>query len=122
MYGSVSWMHRHTHEAAREIVAMATDLKNNQPDSEPARRIVAQAGRELLQAMNSDIPFVISNGHFVDRMKELYFEDLERFWILQGLYWGRNYDNQAVRCRLEYLEMTNPIFPELDPFQFVYGA
>ena len=122
MYGSVSWMHRHTHEAAREMVAMATDLLSNRPDDQIARRIAAQAARELLQAMNSDIPFVISNGHFVDRMKELYLEDLERFWILQGLYWGRNYEDQAVRCRLEHLEMTNPIFPGIDPGCFVFGG
>ncbi len=121
MYGSVSWMHRHTHEAAREIVAMATDLAQNQPENQIAKRIVAQAGRELLQAMNSDIPFVISNGHFVDRMKELFLEDLQRFWILQGLYWGKNYENPAVQCRLNNLEMTNPIFPEIDPFQFRFG-
>ena len=118
MYGSVSWMYRHSHEAIRELVAMASHWKNKEPDNETARRIVAQAAREVLQSMNSDIPFVISNGHFVDRMKEYFFEDLERFWILAAIFWDKNRNSTTNECRLKKLEMTNPIFPELDPEVF----
>ncbi|GEM_PF-81772 len=121
MYGSVSWMHRHTHEAVRELVAMSSHLRDKEPGDEVARRIVAQAGRELLQSMNSDIPFVISNGHFVDRMKEYYFEDLERFWNLVSLFWSKERKDRSGLCRLEHLEMTNPIFPSIDPEVFAFG-
>ncbi len=122
MYGSVSWMHRHTHEAVRELVAMASDMRDQARQDEIARRIVAQAGREVLQAMNSDIPFVISNGHFVDRMKEYYFEDLERFWLLASIYWDKDRKSQSNQCRVRNLEMTNPIFPAIDPEIFAFGA
>ncbi len=122
MYGSVSWMHRHTHEAVRELVAMASHMRDHEKDDETARRIVSQAGREVLQSMNSDIPFVISNGHFVDRMKESYFEDLERFWILASIYWDKDRNSPSNLCRLENLEMTNPIFPRIDPEVFAFGG
>lgn len=119
MYGSVSWMYRHSHEAIRELVAMACHWKEKALGDDIARRIVAQAGREVLQSMNSDIPFVISNGHFVDRMKEYFFEDLERFWILASIFWDKDRNSPSNVCRLENLEMTNPIFPTLDPEVFV---
>ncbi len=120
MYGSVSWMHRHTHEAIGELAAMARDLSANRQSDPVASRIVTQAMREVLQSMNSDVPFVISNGHFVDRMKELFFEDLERFWRLVNIYWT-GFDEQGGKwtdgalCQLRRLELENPIFPEADP-------
>ncbi len=119
MYGSVSWMYRHSHEAIRELAAMAAHWKERAHDDATARRIVAQAGREVLQSMNSDIPFVISNGHFVDRMKEYFFEDLERFWILASIFWDEHRDSETNLCRLGNIERTNPIFPEIDPDVFV---
>ncbi len=119
LYGSVSWMYRHCHEAIRELRAMASDLKAHRHGNQVAYRIVRQAAREVLQAMNSDIPFVISNGHFVDRMKEFFFWNLERFWVLAGLYWDMDDKSDLTECRLQGLEMENPIFPELDPFVFV---
>jgi len=117
MYGSVAWMYRHSHAAIRELVAMATHLRDRRSDNALYMRIVAQASREVLQAMNSDVPFVISNGHFVDRMKELFLKDLENFWILAGLYWHGG-DNERTRCRLGRMEMENPIFPDIDPIVF----
>jgi len=118
IYGSVSWMYKHSHEAIRELRAMASDLKTNRQGDQLAKRIVSQAAREVLQAMNSDIPFVISNGHFVDRMKEFFFEDLERFWILASLYWNVGDRPDLTACRLQRLEMENPIFSEIDPCAF----
>ena len=119
MYGSISWMYRHSHEAIRELQAMASDLKANRRKDHLANRIVKQAAREVLQSMNSDIPFVISNGHFVDRMKEFFLEDLEKFWILADLYRNGNDRPDLTKCRLQKIEMENPIFPDLDPFAFV---
>ena len=121
MYGSVSWMYRHTHEAIRELVAIGTEIRNNRRNDSFATRAGAQAAREVLQAMNSDIPFVISNGHFVDRMKELYLQDLERFWIAANLFWHGG-DNEAANCRLKDLEAQNTIFPGINPEVFAIGA
>jgi 1,4-alpha-glucan branching enzyme len=118
IYGSVSWMYKHSHEAIRELHAMAADIKANRQEDQLAKRIVSQAAREVLQSMNSDIPFVISNGHFVDRMKEFFFEDLERFWILASLYWKGGKMPGLTACRLQRLEMENPIFSKIDPFAF----
>jgi hypothetical protein len=51
-------------------------------------------------------------------MKEFFFEDLERFWILTGLYWNSGDRPELTECRLQRLEMENPIFPEIDPCAF----
>jgi predicted glycosyl hydrolase (DUF1957 family) len=121
MYGSVSWMYRHTHEAIREMVAIATEIRNSRRNDEFAVRAGAQAAREVLQAMNSDIPFVISNGHFVDRMKEFYLGDLERFWIAAALFWHGGH-NETALCRLKELEAANPVFPDINPEVFAIGG
>ncbi len=113
MYGSVSWMYRHSHEAIEEMTAMMEDFRKHRHSDELCARIVKQAIREVLQSMNSDIPFVISNGHFVDRMKEFFFDDLERFWKLASLYWNDDLDPDLRSCLLRRLEMENPIFPDI---------
>ncbi len=114
IYGSVSWMYRHTHEAIEELEAMAKDLAQETRRYQLKERIVKQALREVLQAMNSDIPFVISNGHFVDLMKQFFFQYLERFWSLASLYWNNGQKSEMISCALERYERENPIFPDLD--------
>lgn len=115
MYGSVSWMYRHAHEALREFEAMVQDLKTryDEPHETVAlrKRIVKQAAREALQAMNSDIAFVISNGHFVENMKELFFNFLERFWKLHSMYWNFT-EERDLEAKLSRMELENPIFAE----------
>jgi predicted glycosyl hydrolase (DUF1957 family) len=80
-----------------------------------ALRLARQAGRELLLAQNSDVPFVISNGHFVDRMRQMTMDNLNNFWKLAGMFWraaqGEDVDPVVV-TRLEY---DHNIFPGLDP-------
>ena len=119
MYGSVSWMYRHVHEALREFEVMKRDAatrRGQEPKetSELRQRILLQATREVLQAMNSDIAFVISNGHFVDRMKEFFFNSLERFWTLHSMYWNLEHEID-LEPRLLRLELENPIFPKVGP-------
>ncbi len=119
MYGSVSWMYRHGHEAVEEMVRMANHAKGHEP-SEVGRRVLAQAAREMLLSQNSDVAFVISNGHFVDRMKEMFFTSLENFWRLSTMYWelaaGRPPDEIALRN----MEVGSPIFPEADPLLYAF--
>ncbi|WP_456431046.1 1,4-alpha-glucan branching protein domain-containing protein [Thermosulfuriphilus sp.] len=111
MYGSVSWMYRHIHEAISALRQM-----NEQADSdEYQRRILVQASREVLWAMNSDLAFVISNGHFIDRMKEFFFEALENFWWLRDLFYAHKEKGAVDEGALRLLEISRPIFPALNP-------
>ncbi|MEW6281043.1 MAG: 1,4-alpha-glucan branching protein domain-containing protein [Candidatus Eremiobacterota bacterium] len=111
MSGSTAWMYRHAHEAAEEMGRMAA----TRPPEGTRRRILRQAARQLMLAMSSDLPFVISNGHFVDRMKDLFFGALRDFWRLQEMFWdGDSVDMEFVR----HLELVNCIFPEVNPDHF----
>ena len=76
--------------------------------------VLTQAGRELMIAMSSDLPFVISNGHFVDRMKDEFFGALRNFWRLADAYERADVDLDWLRS----LEISNVIFPNLDPSWF----
>ncbi len=114
MYGHISWMYRHGHEAAGEMGKMARSGAAN----ELQNRLLCQAARQLMLAMSSDLPFVISNGHFVDRMKDLFFDALRGFWRLSSEFWqaqdGGDIDEEYLRC----LELENCLFPDLDPNWF----
>ena len=114
MYGDTSWMYRHGHEAAHTLaetvrLGVDTDLQ---------RRVLAQAARQLMVATSSDLPFVISNGHFVDRMKEQFCGNLADFYTLceefRRLKAGAEIDLQRLRS----LELENNLIPEMDPTWF----
>lgn len=110
MRGDTSWMYRHAHEAARAY----QELVEQAPQDELSQRALRQAGRQLMVAMSSDLPFVISNGHFIDRMKEQFFQSLRDFWTLhQDILQGR-VDSGLLR----QLEIENCIFPGLTPKHF----
>ena len=114
MYGDTSWMYRHSHEAAAEMGKMA----KNGYDNEIQKRLLAQAARQLALAMSSDLPFVISNGHFIDRMKGLFFDALREFWRLSNDYWRLREGADIDEDRLRSLELENCIFPDLEPKWF----
>ena len=114
MYGDTSWMYRHAHEAARKLGR----LVKSGIDSELQRRVLAQAARQLMVASSSDLPFVISNGHFVDRMKDQFCGNLRFFYELceefQRLKSGADIDLNRLRS----LELENNLMPGLDPKWF----
>ncbi len=112
MYGSVAWMYRHVHEAI-EALRVLSQKAQGKTDS-LLKRILRQASREVLWAMNSDLAFVISNGHFVDKMKGFFFEALERFWELHEMGRKRMAGEPVDESRLQELEATRPIFPEIN--------
>jgi predicted glycosyl hydrolase (DUF1957 family) len=116
MGGNVVWIYRQGHEADREMTRISRTLRTGQGAHHPvAVRLARQAGRELLLAQNSDVPFVISNGHFVDAMRQMTIDNLEHFWRLAGMFW-RAADGQNVdEVYLASLEYDHPIFPKLDP-------
>lgn len=114
LHGDTSWMYRHGHEAAAGLkVALASGV-----DSDLERRVLAQAARQLMIATSSDLPFVISNGHFVDRMKEQLTVNLKGFYELledfRRLKDGADIDLE----RLRGWELQNNLFPDLDPRWF----
>ncbi len=112
MYGSVSWMYRHIHEAIEALSLMAE--KASLKDDPLLRLILSQAGREVLWAMNSDLAFVISNGHFVDKMKEFFFEALERFWSLHEMARKRLAGERIDEGLFNKISFTRPLFQDHD--------
>ena len=114
MYGDTSWMYRHGHEAARALGQKASEGYDN----ELQRRYLAQAARQLMLAMSSDLPFVISNGHFIDRMKGQFFDALREFWRLLADYQQLREGGDVEVEFLRSLELKNCIFPELEPAWF----
>ena len=114
MQGDTSWMYRHGHEAAETL----GELAKIGAKTETEHRILAQAARQLMVATSSDLPFVISNGHFVDRMKEQFCENLRGFYDLcedlRRLKAGAEIDLKRLRS----LELENNLLPGLDPSWF----
>lgn len=104
-------MYRHVHEAAQAYEQLVESVARE----DLPQRALRQAGRQLMVAMSSDLPFVISNGHFVDRMKAQFFQCLGEFWSLhQELSQGLPIDE----ARLRRLEIENCLFPDLNPQRF----
>jgi 1,4-alpha-glucan branching enzyme len=114
MSGNTAWMYRHVHEAARAYEALVASA----PESDLPQRLLRQAGRQLMLAMSSDLPFVISNGHFVDRIKEQFFEALREFWNLHQDLRRLSLGGEADLARLRRLELETCLFPQLDPRNF----
>lgn len=114
MYGATSWMYRHSHEAAQQL----GELCRQGYDDELQRRVLAQAARQLMIATSSDLPFVISNGHFVDRMKEQLCENLRGFYALCEDYHRLRAGGDIEEDRLRSFELENCIIPNLQPEWF----
>lgn len=114
MYGDTSWMYRHGHEAAH---ALATEVRSG-IESDLQRRVLAQACRQLMVATSSDLPFVISNGHFVDRMKEQFTGNLRDMYQLLEDFRRLKSGQEIDLKRLRSLELENNLIPDLDPRWF----
>lgn len=114
MYGATSWMYRHGHEAAARLA----ELCRQGYDNELQRRLLSQAARQLMVATSSDLPFVISNGHFVDRMKEQFCGNLRGFYDLCEDFERLRQGESIDESRLRSLELENCLFPQLDPDWF----
>lgn len=118
MRGDTAWMYRHVHEAARAYEAMVALA----PEGDLAQRLLRQAGRQLMLAMSSDLPFVISNGHFVDRIKDEFFTALREFWNLHQDLRRMAHGGSPDLSRLRRLEIEVCLFPHLDPASFSHPA
>jgi predicted glycosyl hydrolase (DUF1957 family) len=114
MYGATSWMYRHGHEAASTLGRLCRQGYDN----ELQRRVLAQAARCLMVATSSDLPFVISNGHFVDRMKDQFCGNLRAFYALCEDYEQLRSGLGIDEARLRSLELENCLIPNLQPEWF----
>lgn len=114
MYGATSWMYRHGHEAAHELGRLCRQGY----EGELQRRVLAQAARQLMVATSSDLPFVISNGHFVDRMKDQFCGNLRDFYDLCEDYARLRAGGMIDEARLRSLELETCLIPNLDPGWF----
>jgi 1,4-alpha-glucan branching enzyme len=74
--------------------------------------------RFLLISQNSDHGFNMSNGHFVDRIKQLFFSDLDNFWILANMFSKYMLEGEYDEVRLRKMEREMAIFPVIDPFVY----
>ena len=113
MYGDTAWMYRHGHEAAETL----GELVREGIHSDLERRVLAQAARQLMVATSSDLPFVISNGHFVDRMKEQFCGNLRGFYDLceeyRRLRAGAEIDLKRLRLTGSKLRMVMDFKPAM---------
>ncbi len=114
MYGATSWMYRHGHEAA----SLLGRLCREGVDNDLQHRVLAQAARQLMIATSSDLPFVISNGHFVDRMKDQFCGNLRSFYALTEDYARLRRGEEIDEARLRSLELENCLIPGLQPEWF----
>jgi predicted glycosyl hydrolase (DUF1957 family) len=120
MYGSVSWMYRHMNDACSEMIKLTSWAREKEmhhaPADEPGVRILSQMARYLLLSQNSDHGFNMSNGHFVDRIKDMFSDDLKNFWILANMFVKYMHEGDYDEIQLRKLERHLVIFPVIDPF------
>lgn len=101
------WLWPLIHECEREMAELA--LNHTEP-SEPERRVLNQAARELLMLQASDWPFLITTGMGRDYAIQRFAQHLDRFKKLVI-----SLANQAPDVSLaEELWALDPIFPEMD--------
>ncbi|MCE1248900.1 MAG: DUF1957 domain-containing protein [Firmicutes bacterium] len=122
MYGSVSWMYRHMNDAVAEMINLSSWGKERElhyaTSSDPGVRMLSQMARELLLAQNSDAGFNISNGHFIDRMKDMFFVNLNNFWKLANMFVTYMNTGEFDEVTLRKMERSENIFPVIDPFVY----
>ncbi|MEE8450775.1 MAG: 1,4-alpha-glucan branching protein domain-containing protein [Thermoguttaceae bacterium] len=108
------WIWRPLHEAAARMRKTVQRHAAHQP-AHLEERVLRQAGRELLLAQSSDWPFMITNDHSAEYGHRRIQDHLNRFHdLLNDLDQQQNQPHQINRPRLEALEYTDAIFPELD--------
>ena len=126
MFGSISWMYRHMNDANLEMTNLASwavekKLYEEPWDTNPGIRMLKQMARELLLSQNSDAGFNISNGHFIDRMKDMFFQNLNNFWTLANMFVEYMNNGTYDEIRLRKTERAEQIFPSIDPFVWARG-
>ncbi len=105
---SNAWVYRHLRNAEEKMVALADELGDG---DDTTRRLLRQAGRELLLAQASDWPFIIKTGTTVEYAEKRLGDHLANFERLAQMAEGGGIDEAFLRK----LEGRNNLFAELDP-------
>ncbi len=101
---SNAWVVNEWSKAGREMVSICSN--GLELDSE--KRIIKQAGRELLLSQSSDWSFILRAGTTTELAKDRINLHLKRFWILINSIKNKNIINQTL---LEDIEKEDCIFP-----------
>lgn len=104
---SNDWIYRHLHRSETTLVDLA-DLHPNATGL--MKRIMNQAGRELLLAQSSDWAFIIKTGTAVQYAVQRTKEHISRFNTLVSQLEGGLYNEEA----LAEAEREDNIFPEIN--------
>jgi len=105
--GTNDWIYRHLHQAAEEMVALATEY----PEADGLlKRALAQAARELMLAQSSDWPFIMNSGTMVEYARQRASGHLVNFRSLLRMI----RENKIDGTWLQQLEEYDNIFPHLD--------
>lgn len=101
------WVYRHLHVAGQRMAELAQ--RGDQGD-DLRRRLLNQAGRELLLAQSSDWAFLMSTGNFAEYARKRTRDHLVVFNHLYDEILEGKVDSEALRK----LEERSPLFRELD--------
>jgi 1,4-alpha-glucan branching enzyme len=102
------WILPPLHEAGRRMDALARAARAAAPG---ARRVLAQAGRELMLAQASDWPFILRNRTTPEYARRRVRTHLDRFDRLAGMIERGPIDEGVVAA----IEAEDNLFPDLDP-------
>jgi 1,4-alpha-glucan branching enzyme len=117
MNPATEWMWPQVHEAARRLEKAAARGWS----SPLARRVLAQAGREVLLMQSSDWPFLISTQKAEDYASRRFLEHLSRLErLLDGLE-GQD-ESDSFLAFLAEVEERDKVFSFLDPKIFAAAA
>ncbi len=105
--GTNDWIYRHLHQAAEDMVALATE----HPEADGLlKRALTQAARELMLAQSSDWPFIMNSGTMVEYARHRLNGHLVNFRALLRMI----REDRIDEAWLQQLEEYNNIFPHLD--------
>ncbi|NLX91517.1 MAG: DUF1957 domain-containing protein [Firmicutes bacterium] len=105
--GENDWIYRHLHQAAKRMIALASDF----PEAEGILRdALTQAARELLLAQSSDWPFIMTAGTMDMYARARQTSHLTRFLKLER----QIRKNSIDAAWLKKLENADNLFPQLD--------
>jgi len=104
------WIYPHLHAAQERM----TELARRFPGANGVHhRALQQAARELLLAQASDWPFILRTGTSPDYARQRIKDHLLRFRVIYEQLIKR--EEQAETGKLAQIEMTDPLFPRVNP-------
>ncbi|MEW6107772.1 MAG: 1,4-alpha-glucan branching protein domain-containing protein [Nitrospirota bacterium] len=112
--GSNSWIYRHLHKAAKQMIKIAAD---NIHANGLLERALNQAARELLLAQASDWPFMMKTGNASEFAGNKFKEHIGNFFELFDQIDTGHIDKEKI----SRLENKNSIFRDID-FRIYIGS